>query len=188
MAELVADAGIEGLPLAAGRCRLSALPRRPLAVVTRPGDGVRIGIGQWLVEGEGGVDVSDAFVGLAVEGADAAEVLARLLPVDLAAGLPVRTLLRHTPVLVSARGGRLRPPGAQVLRRERGGGHHGRHVGGRGAASRRRTPARLTPPAGAAKRAHLPSVWGGGRLLAFVDPARGNLSAGETRQRRRRTF
>ena len=103
MAELVAESGIEGLPLAAGHCRLSALPRRLLAVVTRPGDGVRIGIGQWLVEGEGGVDVSDAFVGLAVEGADAAEVLARLLPVDLAAGLPVRTLLRHTPVLVRAR-------------------------------------------------------------------------------------
>jgi hypothetical protein len=107
VAELAAADALAGLglPVEAGRCRLAAWPLGPLAVVTRPAGGVRLGVGQWLVEGPGEVDVSDAFAGLAVEGADAAEVLARLVPVDLAGGLPARTLLRHTPVVVTARAG-----------------------------------------------------------------------------------
>jgi hypothetical protein len=105
VAELFATDALEGLvlPFAAGRCRLAALPEARRAIVTAPAEGVRLGIGQWLVEGEGEVDVSDAFAGLAIEGADAAEVLARLVPLDLTAGLPARTLLRHTPVIVTAR-------------------------------------------------------------------------------------
>lgn len=102
MVELRVSDGVEGLPAEAGGCRLSALPARPLGVTTRPAEGLRLGIGQWLVAGAGEVDVSDAFVGLAVEGPDAAGVLARLMPIDLA-GLPARTLLRHVPVIVSVR-------------------------------------------------------------------------------------
>jgi sarcosine oxidase subunit gamma len=105
VAELDAREPFEGLglPVAAGRCRLAALPEARRAVVTVPAEGVRIGVGQWLVEGEGEVDVSDAFAGLALEGPAAAEVLARLVPIDLTAGLPARTLLRHAPVVVTAR-------------------------------------------------------------------------------------
>jgi sarcosine oxidase gamma subunit len=105
VAELAARRPFEGLelPVSAGRCRLAALPDVRRAVVTAPAEGVRLGLGQWLVEGEGEVDVSDAFAGLAVEGPATAEVLARLVPVDLGAGLPARTLLRHTPVVVTAR-------------------------------------------------------------------------------------
>jgi sarcosine oxidase subunit gamma len=62
-------------------------------------------VAQWLVEGEGEVDVSDGLAGLAVEGEDAGEVLARLVPVDLSGVLPARTLLRHTPVIVTVRAG-----------------------------------------------------------------------------------
>lgn len=108
MAELARTDALDGLglPAEAGRCRLAALPPGALAVVTRPADGVRLGVGQWLVEGPGEVDVSDGFAGLAVEGEDAAEVLARLVPLDLAGGdLPARTLLGHTPVVISARAG-----------------------------------------------------------------------------------
>lgn len=102
MADLMADTGTPGLPVAAGHCRLSAPPPRPLAVTTEPAQGLRLGIRQWLVEGDTGVDLSDAFTALALEGEGAPEVLARLLPVDLATQLPARTLLRHTPVMVSA--------------------------------------------------------------------------------------
>ena len=105
MADLVATSALDGLalPVSAGRCRLAALPEVPRAIVTAPTEGVRLGIGQWLVEGEGEVDVSDAFAGLALDGPAAAEVLARLVPLDLTAGLPARTRLRHTPVIVTAR-------------------------------------------------------------------------------------
>ena len=107
MADLVAAGAFDGLglPVAAGRCRLAALPEVRRAIVTAPAEGVRLGIGQWLVEGEGEIDVSDAFAGLALDGPAAAEVLARLVPLDLTAGLPARTLLRHTPVVVSQTGG-----------------------------------------------------------------------------------
>ena len=105
MADLVATSALDGLalPVSAGRCRLAALPEVRRAIVTAPAEGVRFGIGQWLVEGDGEVDVSDAFAGLALDGPAAADVLARLVPVDLAGGLPARTLLRHTPVIVTAR-------------------------------------------------------------------------------------
>ncbi|HVH02949.1 MAG TPA: hypothetical protein VM891_08405 [Amaricoccus sp.] len=108
MAELAAADALAGLglPVEAGRCRLAALPLGAIAVVTRPAEGVRLAVGQWLVEGPGEVDVSDGFAGLAVEGEDATEVLARLVPLDLAGGgLPARTLLGHTPVVISARAG-----------------------------------------------------------------------------------
>ena len=108
MADLVATSALDGLalPVSAGRCRLAALPEVRRAIVTAPAEGVRLGIGQWLVEGPGEVDVSDGFAGLAVEGEDATEVLARLVPLDLAGGgLPARTLLGHTPVVISARAG-----------------------------------------------------------------------------------
>ena len=105
MADLVATSALDGvaLPAVAGRCRLAALPEMRRAVAPAPAEGVRLGIGQWLVEGEGEVDVSDAFAGLALDGPVAAEVLARLVPLDLTVGLPARTLLRHTPVIVTAR-------------------------------------------------------------------------------------
>jgi heterotetrameric sarcosine oxidase gamma subunit len=106
VAELVATDALDGLalPVAAGRCRLAALPGVARAIVTAPAEGARLGIGQWLVEGKGEVDVSDAFAGLALDGPAAAEVLARLVPLDLeAGGLPARTLLRHTPVVISRR-------------------------------------------------------------------------------------
>jgi sarcosine oxidase subunit gamma len=107
VAELVATEALEGLglPIAAGRCRLAALPAVRRAIVTAPVEGVRLGIGQWLVEGEGEVDVSDAFAGLGLDGAAAAEVLARLVPLDLTEGVPARTLLRHTPAVVLPRAG-----------------------------------------------------------------------------------
>jgi len=107
VADLAATDALDGLalPVAAGRCRLAALPGVRWAIVTAPAEGVRLGVGQWLVEGEGEVDVSDAFAGLALDGPVAAEVLARLVPVDLTAGLPARTLLRHTPVIVARRAG-----------------------------------------------------------------------------------
>jgi sarcosine oxidase gamma subunit len=108
VAELVAADALAGLalPVEAGGCRLVALAPVRRAVVMAPRAGAaRLTAGQWLVEGEGEVDVSDAFAGLAVEGPDAAAVLARLVPLDLDAGLPARTLLRHTPVVVMARAG-----------------------------------------------------------------------------------
>ena len=105
MADLAATSALDRLtlPVASGRCRLAALPEVPRAIVTAPAEGVRFGIGQWLVEGDGEVDVSDAFAGLALDGPAAADVLARLVPLDLTVGLPARTLLRHTPVIVTAR-------------------------------------------------------------------------------------
>ena len=67
---------------------------------------MRLGVGQWLVEGRGEVDVSDAFAGLVSRGRTAAAVLARLVPLDLRrVALPARTLLRHTPAVVGARAG-----------------------------------------------------------------------------------
>jgi heterotetrameric sarcosine oxidase gamma subunit len=77
------------------------------------------GIGQWLVTGrEPGevaerlhglaavTDQSDAWAGLRLTGGAAAEVLARLAPLDLhpsafAPGAAARTLLRHVPLLMS---------------------------------------------------------------------------------------
>lgn len=107
MAELRASGPLDGLalPVAAGRCQLAALSLGPLAVVTAepPAAVARLGVAQWLVEGSGVVDVSDAYAGLVLEGQDAAEVLARLVPVDPAAGLPARTLLRHVPVVILPR-------------------------------------------------------------------------------------
>ena len=74
------------------------------------------GLGQWLVVGrEAGelarrlhglaavTDQSDAWIGLGIAGDEAAEALARLVPLDLAglaAGTAARTLLRHVPLLV----------------------------------------------------------------------------------------
>jgi hypothetical protein len=107
--ELAASGALDGLglPVEAGGCRLAALPTVRRAVVTAPAEGVRFGVGQWLVEGEGEVDVSDAFAGLALEGRDAAAVLARLVPVDLdpaafPSGAAARTLLRHVPLVLVA--------------------------------------------------------------------------------------
>jgi heterotetrameric sarcosine oxidase gamma subunit len=107
--ELAVGGALEGLglPVEAGGCRLAALPAVWRAIVTTPAEGVRFGVGQWLVEGEGEVDVSDAFAELALEGRDAAAVLARLVPVDLdpaafPAGAAARTLLRHVPLVLVA--------------------------------------------------------------------------------------
>jgi sarcosine oxidase subunit gamma len=111
VAELAASGALDGLglPVEAGGCRLAALPAVRRAVVTAPAEGVRFGAGQWLVEGDGEVDVSDAFAGLALEGTDAAAVLARLVPVNLdpavfPAGAAARTLLRHVPLVLVAGG------------------------------------------------------------------------------------
>ena len=79
------------------------------------------GMGQWLVEGReagevadwlGGLaaatDQSDAWAGLRLAGDAAREVLARLVPLDLAPGpfppgSAARSLLRHVPLLLIAR-------------------------------------------------------------------------------------
>jgi sarcosine oxidase subunit gamma len=77
------------------------------------------GAGLWLVEGERpdlaadalATDASDAWAGLLLDGRDAREVLARLVPLDLdPAGFPpaavARSLLRHVPlILLAAEGG-----------------------------------------------------------------------------------
>jgi methylglutamate dehydrogenase subunit D len=71
------------------------------------------GIGQWFVQGlvpdltglAAVTDQSDAWAGLRLSGADAAEVLARLVPLDLhpdacPPGRVARTLLRHLACLI----------------------------------------------------------------------------------------
>jgi sarcosine oxidase subunit gamma len=75
------------------------------------------GAGLWLVEGDApdlaalalATDASDAWAGLLLEGRDAREVLARLVPLDLdpaafPAGSVARSLLRQVPLLLVARG------------------------------------------------------------------------------------
>jgi sarcosine oxidase subunit gamma len=103
-AEVAARLGIEALP-----------PPGQLAELAG-GRLLWIGIGQWLAErlalpdlGDAAslTDQSDAFAGLALAGADAAEVLARLVPLDLAPaffppGRAARSLLRHVPLVLIA--------------------------------------------------------------------------------------
>ena len=73
------------------------------------------GAGLWLVEGGApalaacalAADASDAWAGLRLDGRAAREVLARLVPLDLAAaafppGAVARSLLRHVPLLIVA--------------------------------------------------------------------------------------
>lgn len=83
-------------------------------------DAIRMEPGCWLVFGEdsvpGGIDVSDAYAGFAVEGAGAADLLARGIALDLD-GAPVgfvgRTRLGDVAVLL------WRTTGGFVLRCER---------------------------------------------------------------------
>ncbi len=136
MAELAEADAFEGLglPLVVGETRLAALPPvqrmlvAPFAGVRMEGlpapgrvaetDGGRIvwaGMGQWFVEGgapvpEGAAartDQTDGWAAMSLTGLGAAEVLARLVPLDLDArvfppGSVARSLLRHVMLLLIA--------------------------------------------------------------------------------------
>ena len=132
-----------GLPVRRAAGRADGAAARPLAVVTRPAGGVRLGIGQWLVGGAGEVDLSDAFAGLADRGGGrgrcaVAAGSSRL--VGRAAG--ANTAAAHARRRDGAGGG-VRPPGAAVLRGERGGGGRGGDAGRGGAAGRGREMTRF---------------------------------------------
>lgn len=96
----------------------AALGARPVpgaATALAGGRVVFAGLGVWIVEGvepdpvlarsAAVTDQSDAWCGLALAGAGAVAVLARLVPLDLepvafAEGAAARTLLRHVPLLL----------------------------------------------------------------------------------------
>jgi sarcosine oxidase subunit gamma len=128
----VGAAALEALPAAAltsvapFRGQEAAVAAALGAALPGPGEtaevaGGRIlwtGIGQWFVQGSAVPDLtgraavtdqSDAWAGLRLVGADAAEVLARLVPLDLdsvafPAGRAARTPLRHVACVLIATG------------------------------------------------------------------------------------
>lgn len=114
----VAVAPFAGREAAVAACLGQPLPPPGGTSALGAGRIVWAGAGLWLVEGAAPAgldevaavsDQTDAWARLALGGADAGAVLARLVPLDLdpgvfPAGRAARTLLRHVPLLLVAAG------------------------------------------------------------------------------------